>query len=171
MLMSVVSNYNAYFISEAEKCPITCGLCFLCLSVCANVSRPLPELVLKGLKCTWEFRCLCGTLVGVPLDLMDILACFVCLFLFVYLCTVFHSHCSILYPHIFLVYSVPAFPCCLVILAISLLAIHTPLWRGVLTSSIYFQLRYLLPRLISRRPLFMLEMNQLPGPTGVNDAC
>ena len=169
--MSVVLNPSASFISEAEKCPILCVLCFLCLSACSNVSPSLPELVLKGLKCTWQFRCLCGTLVGVPLDLMDILACFVCLFLFVDLCTVFHSHCSIVYPHIISVYSVPAFPCCLVILAISLLAIHTPLWRGVLTSSIYFQLRYLLPRLISRRPLFMLEMNQLPEPTGVNDAC
>ena len=104
--MYVVLNSGASFISEAEKCPITCVLCFLCLSVCSNVSRSLPELVLKGLKCTWEFRCLCGTLVGVPLDLMDILACFVCLFLFVDLCTVFHSHCSILYPHILSVYSV-----------------------------------------------------------------
>ena len=102
--MSVVLNPSASFISEAEKCPILCVLCFLCLSACSNVSRSLPELVLKGLKCTWEFRCLCGTLVGVPLDLMDILACFVCLFLFVDLCTVFHSHCSILYPHIFSVF-------------------------------------------------------------------
>ena len=169
--MSVVLNPSASFISEAEKCPILCVLCFLCLSVFTNLSRSLPELVLKGLKCTWEFRCLCGTLVGVPLDLMDILACFVCLFLFVDLCTVFHSHCSILYPHIISVYSVPAFPCCLVILAISLLAIHTSLWRGVLSSSIYFQLHYLLSLLISRRPLHMMEMNQLPGPTGVNDAC
>ena len=132
--MSVVLNSGAFFISEAEKCPITCVLCFLCLSVCSNVSRSLPELVLKGLKCTWEFRCLCGTPVGVPLDLMDILACFVCLFLFVDLCTVFHSHCSILYPHIISVYSVPAFPCCLVILATSLLAICTHLWRSVLSS-------------------------------------
>ena len=101
--MSVVLNSGASFISEAEKCPITCVLCFLCLR-CSNVSLSLPELVLKGLKCTWEFRCLCGTPVGVPLDLMDILACFVCLFLFVDLCTVFHSHCSILYPHIFSVF-------------------------------------------------------------------
>ena len=169
--MSVVLNPSASFISEAEKCPILCVLCFLCLSACSIVSLSLPELVLKGLKCTWEFRCLCGTPVGVPLDLMDILACFVCLFLFVDLCTVFHSYCSIVYPHIISVYSVPAFPCWLVILAISLLAIGTPLWRSVLSSSIYFQLRYLLPRLISRRPLFMLEKNQLPGPTGVNDAC
>lgn len=102
--MSVVLNPSASFISEAEKCPILCVLCFLCLSACSNVSPSLPELVLKGLKCTWEFRCLSGTLVGVPLDLMDILACFVCLFLFVDLCTVFHSHCSILYPHIFSVF-------------------------------------------------------------------
>jgi hypothetical protein len=49
------------------------------------------------------------------LDLMDILACFVCLFLYVDLCTVFDNHCSILYPHTISVYSVPAFPCCLVI--------------------------------------------------------
>ena len=102
--MSVVSNSNAYCISETEKYPILFVLCFLCLFVFTNSSRSLPELVLKGLKCTWEFRCLCGTLVGVPLDLMDILACFVCLFLFVDLCTVFHSHCSILYPHIFSVF-------------------------------------------------------------------
>jgi hypothetical protein len=126
--MSVVLNPSASFISEAEICPILCVLCFLCLR-CSNVSLSLPELVLKGLKCTWEFRCLCGTPVGVPLDLMDILACFVCLFLFVDLCTVFHSHCSIVYSHIFSVYSGPAFPCCLVILAISLLAIRAPLWR------------------------------------------
>jgi len=84
----------------------------------------------RGLKYTREFRCLCGTLVGVPLDLMDILACFACLFLFVDLCTVFHSHCSILYSHIFSVYSVPAFPCCLVTLAIFRLAVHMPLWRS-----------------------------------------
>ena len=132
--MSVVLNPSASFISEAEKCPILCVLCFLCLSVFTNLSRSLPELVLKGLKCTWEFRCLYGTLVGVPLDRMDILACFVCLFLFVDLCTVFHSHCSILYPHIISVYSVPAFPCCLVILATSLLAIRMHLWRSVLSS-------------------------------------
>ena len=169
--MSVVLNPSASFISEAEKCPITCGLCFLCLSVCANVSRSLPDLMLKGLKCTWEFRCLYGTLVRVPLDCMDILACFVCLFLFVDLCAVFHSHCSILYPHIFLVYSVPAFPCCLVILAISLLAIHTPLSRSVLSCSIYYQLCSLYSLLIFRRPLHMLEMNQLPEATVVNDAC
>ena len=127
MLMSIVSNSNAYCISEAEKYPILCVLCFLCLSVFTNLSRSLPELVLKGLKSTWEFRCLYGTLVGVPLDRMDILACFVCLFLFVDICTVFHSHCSIVYPHIISVYSVPAFPFCSVILAISLLAIRTSL--------------------------------------------
>ena len=140
--MSVVLNPSASFISEAEKCPILCVLCFLCLSACSNVSRSLPELVLKGLKCTWEFRCLCGTLVGVPLDLMDILACFVCLFLFVDLCTVFHSHCSIVYSHIFSVYSGPAFPCCLVILAISLLAIRTPLWSNVLSGSVYVKIAF-----------------------------
>ena len=146
--MSVVLNPSASFISEAEKCPILCVLCFLCLSACSNVSPSLPELVLKGLKCTWEFRCLCGTLVGVPLDLMDILACFVCLFLFVDLCTVFHSHCSIVYPHIISVYSVPAFPFCSVILAISLLAIRTPLWSNVLSGSVYVKLLSLFSLLI-----------------------
>lgn len=95
----------------------------------------------------------------------------ICFLIFVDICTVFHSYCSTLYPHIFSVYSMPAFPCCLVILVISLLAIHTPMMRGVLSRSKYYQLRYLLSLLISRRPLHMLEMNQLPEPTGVNDAC
>ena len=131
--MSVVLNPSASFISEAEKCPITCVLCFLCLSVCSNVSRSLPELVLKGLKCTWEFRCLCGTLVGVSLDLMDILACFVCFFC-LWISALFSTATAPFYIPTFSVYSVPAFPCCLVILATSLLAICTHLWRSVLSS-------------------------------------
>ena len=90
-----------------------------------------------------------------------------CLLIFVDICTIFHSYCSTLYPHIFSVYSVPAFPCCLVILAISLLAIHTPLSRSVLSCSIYYQLCSLYSLLIFRRPLHMLEMNQLPEPTGL----
>jgi hypothetical protein len=65
------------------------------------------------------------------------------------------------------VYSVPAFPCCLVILAISLLAIHTPLRRSVLSCSIYYQLCSLYSLLIFRRPLHMFKTNQLPEPTGL----
>ena len=168
--MSVVLNPSASFISEAEKCPILCVLCFLCLSACSNVSPSLPELVLKGLKCTWEFRCLCGTLVGVPLDLMDILACFVCLFLFVDLCTVFHSHCSILYPHIFSVF------CACISLLFSDIG-NIPVGHScapvedVLSRSVYVQLCSLLSLLLFRRPLHMLKMSQLPEPTGVTDAC
>ena len=37
----------------------------------------------------------------------------------------------------------------------------------ILSSSIYFQLRSLFSLVIFRRPLHMLEMNQLPEPTGL----